>query len=521
MEIHTKKIGFVEYAVEGNKLLLNGKQITLKGINRHEHDPQNGRAIMVELIERELKLIKAHNMNAIRCAHYPNNPAFYEFCTELGIYVMNEADIETHGAHACGDIGYFSKHPRWYEAYFDRVSRMYERDKNETCIAIWTLGNENGDGENLHKCFEYLKTRSVKKTVMHTGDNHREPMFAEFRHCGYFTMDALKSYPPEGKPLLMVEYGHAMGNSPGLMQDTWDYVYRNRHVCGGYVWEFKNHGFYSEDSDGNAFYKYGGDFGDINHWSNFTMDGYCLSDGTPKPSLRECKNVLAPTYVFSENGKIMLMNTNDFRLLDYITLKWELTEDYVVNKKGKMKLPPIAPYESFCLDIDTSIDNPVSGAEYFVNLHFYDDNGNEIAYKQVILGEKKFKDSFVADSADMQIEENYDEISLSTNHTQIKFTGGLLSYIQKDGRILLDEPIKFNLYRAPIDNDGIINWRERWITEWNMRLYKYFEFVLLGSKVEKLDNGSVLVKASGKWTPMSKFVGFDMDILYNVSNITC
>ena len=517
LEVHTKKIGFAEYTTDGNKLLLNGRQITLKGINRHEHDPQNGRAITVDRIERELKLIKAHNMNAIRCSHYPNHPAFYEFCTELGIYVMDEADIETHGAHVCGDMGYFSKQPRWYKAYYDRVNRMYERDKNETCISIWTLGNENGDGENLHKCFEYLKSRPVKKPVMHTGDNGYEPVVSEFRSCGYFTMENLMSFPNEGEPVMMLEYGHAMGNSPGLMKDTWDYVYKHRHICGGYVWEFKNHGFYSEDVEGNAFYKYGGDFGDINHWSNFTMDGYCLSDGTPKPSLRECKNVLAPTYVTVEGGKIMLMNTNDFRPLDYITLKWELIEDYNPIRSGEMKLPPIAPYECVSLDIDMKIDDAAAGAEYLVNLKFNGDHGDEIAFKQVSLGVKKPKESLTFEESNIRVEASDSEIVLKNENIEIKFTDGLISHIQKNGSILLNEPMKLNLYRAPTDNDGIVGWSERWIEEWNKPLYPYFDFVLLNSTVETLDNGTVLVKIKGKWTPISKFVGFDVEIIYTVS----
>ena len=516
-EVHTKKIGFAKYEIVGNKMLLNGAQMTLKGINRHEHDPKNGRAITVDRIERELKLIKDHNMNAIRCAHYPNNPAFYEICTELGIYVMNEADIETHGAFRLGDMGYFSKHPRWYEAYFDRTSRMYERDKNETCISIWTMGNENGDGENLHKCMEYLRTRPVKKPVMNTGDSGREPKTSDVRAFGYFTMETLTSFPEEGAPVVMLEYGHAMGNSPGLMEDTWDYVYRNRHICGGYVWEFKNHGFYCEDGDGNPFYKYGGDFkDDINHWSNFSMDGYCLSDGTPKPSMRECKNVLAPTYVFVKDEKIMLMNTNDFRPLDYLTLRWELAEDYKVIRSGEMRLPAVAPYESIELDIDTDIDEPIAGAEYFVNLRFYGDGGAEIAYKQVSLGIAEKKETFVAEGDGLTVEENGGEITVFGENTEIRITDGLLSYLKKDGKILLDKTMRLNLYRAPIDNDGIVNFQERWIKEWNRALYPHFEFIFLSSETERTESGAVSVKVTGKWTPISKFVGFDIEITYTV-----
>lgn len=522
LEMHTKKIGFAEYVIDGSKLLLNGQQITLKGINRHEHDPKNGRAIIVERIENELRLIKDHNMNAIRCAHYPNNPAFYEICTELGIYVMNEADIETHGAQLCGDMGYFSKHPQWYSAYFDRVSRMYERDKNETCISIWTIGNENGDGENVHKCIEYLKSRDVKKPVMNTGDDYNNPKTGDFRSCGYFSMGELAAYAHEGKPLMMLEYGHAMGNSPGLMKDTWDFVYRNRYICGGYVWEFKSHGFYSEDEEGNAFYKYGGDFNDVRHWGNFSIDGYCLSDGTPKPSLRDCKNVLAPTYLYLEDDKLMLMNTNDFRALDYVTLKWEIAEDYTVKKTGEMKLPAIAPYDSFPLDINTDVDQIVSGAEYFLNLHFYDDLGNEIAYKQASLGIKKPKESFLPDKCKIDVEESENCVILNGENFQIRFTDGLLSYINKNGEIVIDEPMRLNIHRAPIDNDGIINdqerWQERWIGAWNGRFYRYFDFVVFKSNIQKDDNGNVSLTFSGKWAPLSKYVGFDLDVTYTVTN---
>lgn len=522
LEKHTKKFGFVKYEIDGNRLLLNGRQLTLKGINRHEHDPQNGRAITVERIEKELRLIKAHNMNAIRCSHYPNHPAFYEIATELGIYVMNEADIETHGAHTCGDMGYFSKQPHWYPAYYDRVSRMYERDKNETCISIWTIGNENGDGSNIHKCVEYLKSRPVKKPVMHTGDNEKspirstDPLVSDFRSVGYFTMATLTSYPEEGKPVMMLEYGHAMGNSPGLMKDTWDYVYRNRHICGGYLWEFKSHGFYSEDADGNVFYKYGGDFDDINHWSNFTIDGYCLSDGTPKPSLTECKNILAPTYIWQEDGKIYLMNTNDFRPLDYVTMQWELTQDYAVIRSGQMQLPKVAPYESIPLEMNTTIQHAVEGAQYFVNLRFYDEHGFEIAAKQVSLGVIKEKEAFLPAVGAVQMFEQENEIVITCEKACVKITKGLLSYLKKDGQVLLDQPMRLNLYRAPTDNDGIVNFRERWITSWNEHLYRYFEFVLLKTQITQQEGGAVAVKAIGKWAPISRYGGFDMEITYTV-----
>ncbi len=519
LEMHSKKFGFAEYVVKGNKLMLNSRQITLKGINRHEHDPKNGRAITVERIEKELKIIKQHNMNAIRCSHYPNNPAFYEIATELGIYVMNEADIETHGAYVCGDMGYFAKHPDWHNAFYDRVERMYERDKNETCISIWTIGNENGEGENIDKCIEYLRTRSVKKPIMHTGEDYENPKMGDFRSEGYFTMEALTSHTKKGKPVMLLEYGHAMGNSPGLMEDTWDYVYKNRHICGGYVWEFKNHGFYSQDESGNEFYKYGGDFGDINHWSNFSMDGYCLSDGTPKPSLRDCKNVLAPTYITYDGGKITLTNTNDFKTLDYITLKWELLEDYRILKTGEFCLPPVKPYESTVLDIDTKPDALVAGAKYFVNMKFYNEENEEIAFKQVLLDASKEKEPFKKEDFEATITENNQEIWVTFHDTKIGFRDGLLCHYKKDDKVILDKPMNFVIYRAPIDNDGVVSMFERWITKWNNVLLKHFEFIPIKIWAEKKTDCAV-VKTFGKYAPISKFIGFDMEITYTITTDT-
>lgn len=516
LEMHSKKFGFAEYVVKGNKLMLNNIQITLKGINRHEHDPKNGRAITVERIEKELRIIKQHNMNAIRCSHYPNNPAFYEIATELGIYVMNEADIETHGSGVCGDMGYFAKHPEWADAFYDRVERMYERDKNETCISIWTIGNENGDGENINNCVQYLRTRAVKKPVMHTGEDRLNPTVGDFRLGAYFTMEALKSHPEDGKPVMLLEYGHAMGNSPGLMEDTWDYVYKNRHICGGYVWEFKNHGFYSEDNTGRAFYKYGGDFGDINHWSNFSMDGYCLSDGTVKPSLRDCKNVLAPTYVTYDGEKITLMNTNDFKTLDYITLKWELLEDYHTLKMGEFRLPPVKPYESMVLDMDTKPDILVAGAKYFINMRFYNEENEEIAFKQVLLNVSKEKKPFNKEFFEANATKNDQEISVVFYDTKIGFRDGLLYYIEKNEKVILDKPMNFVIYRAPTDNDGIVNWNERWIAKWNRVFLRHFEFILLKTTTEEKKD-CIVVKAYGKWAPISKFVGFDMEITYTIT----
>ena len=514
VEVHSKKVGFVKTTIAGNRLLVNGAPITIKGICRHEHDPQNGRAITVGQIEQELRLIKEYNLNAIRCAHYPNHPAFYEIASELGIYVMNEGDLETHGCEVVGDQGYLSKQDRWLAAYMNRTVRMVERDKNETCVIIWSAGNEHGRGENIDKCLAWVKKRLDSIPVFHTIDDARNPPVCDFRMNGYFTMASLTSYPPEGKPVILTEYGHAMGNSPGLMEDTWDYVYRNRHIIGGYLWEFKNHGFYQEDENGIPFYQYGGDFGDLNHWSNFNMDGYCLSDGTPAPAFRDCKNVLSPCYIYMENGKIRLLNTNDFRSLEYVRMHWELCEDFTVLRQGEMQLPAVRPYTEWELPLDTALPARTPGASYFINLRFTDGNGLEIGIKQVYLGTIPAQ-AYAEAAPDAKIEESDSNVTVTAEHFRVEIREGLLAYYEKDGKVLLDSPMKLHFWRAPTDNDGIVNFSPRLIGQWDSIFLKHFSFwpeVLYTIA----DKNCIRITVLGKILPTARYAGFTVQLVYRI-----
>lgn len=516
VEVHTKYIGLRDIRVEGNRLLVNGTPITLKGINRHEHDPKNGRAITVERIERELKLLKDHNFNAIRCAHYTNHPAFYEVASELGIYVMDENDLETHGAHTgTGDQGWFSKHPDWRHAILDRTRRMVERDKNETCITIFSMGNEHGDGANVREGAAYIRERTGGRfPVFHTVEDWKDPKVSDFRMNGYMNMESLMSFPEAGKPVVLLEYGHAMGNSPGLMEDTWDYVYFNRHVIGGYTWEFKNHGFYAEDESGTPFYRFGGDFEDYNHWSNFSMDGYCLSDGTPKPSLRDCKNVQSPCYVKMRDGKITVMNTNDFRPLDYVRMVWEITEDYKVLESGESMLPAVKPYETAVLDIPTDLPAHTPGAAYYATLYFYDETGFEIGVKQVCLGSVP-AESYTETGPVAAVEQKGTDITVTSDTFTVKIAKGLLSYYERDGKVLLDAPMTLSFYRAPTDNDGIVNFSARWIGHWDGAFLRHWKFHARTAEYA-IEDTCIRITVTGKILPVSRNVGYEVTLTYRV-----
>ncbi len=516
VEIHSKKIGLRDLRVEGNRFLINGSPITLKGINRHEHDPKNGHAITVERIEKELQLLKDFNVNAIRTAHYPNHPAFYEVASELGIYVMDECDIESHGsAGATGDQGFLAKQESWLPTFMNRIQRMVERNKNETCNVIWSLGNEHGDGENLRACARYVRERlGAHIPVFHTVENYRNPQVSSFRMNGYMNMESLMSYPEEGAPVVLVEYGHAMGNSPGLMEDTWDYVYTHRHVIGGFLWEFKNHGFYAEDEEGTPFYKYGGDFGDRPHWSNFTMDGYFTSDLTPKPSMNEVKNVHSPCYVTMRDGKLMLTNTNDFRPLDYVTMKWEIREDYTPISAGEMRLPAIRPYETYALPLTTELLGDTPGATYYAHLTFEDEQGYEIGVKQFCLGQNP-AEAYAPASFAAKVEQRNADFTVEAESFTVKVSKGLLSYYEKDGKVLLDSPMELNFYRAPIDNDGIVSLFPRWINQWNEIYLGDFKFFAETAEAEQTAD-CITLTVTGKASIYARFTGFNVKLVYRI-----
>lgn len=515
LETHSKKVGIMHTEVKNNVFLVNGKPVYIKGVNRHEHNCKNGRTLEVAQIEAELRLIKESNLNAVRLAHYINHPATYEIATEIGLYLMDEADIETHGAMVTGDQGYLSKIPEWYPSYIDRVRRMCESNKNETCIFMWSIGNECGQGENILKCFDYIRKYDPTREIMQVQDDPINPTFINFRKAGYKSMDFIReNYPEDGLPVVMVEYAHSMGNSPGYLEGYWDYVYSHKHIPGGFVWEFKNHGFYCEDENGRPFYKYGGDFGEYCHWANFNLDGLLLSDGTPKPTWYELSEVSSPIYAKYEDDCIKLLNTNDFLTADYITLKWEVREDYKIVKYGEMKLPEVKPHEWFTPDIDTSIENKAESARYYLNLHYFDGE-KRLASKQFLISGKRTleKTEFVPAKDSIYTENGL--LCIDGKDYSVKFSDGIICSYKANGREVLSEKMDFCFYRAPTDNDGIEKFKRRHINEWNKIFLKEFKFRLAWLSVERKETFIEIV-VSGKCCPLSKNVGYKMNIKYRI-----
>ena len=514
-EVHTKRAGIAKSEIRGHHLLLNGQPITLKGVNRHENNAKAGRAITAEQIERELKDIKATGLNAIRCSHYTNQPVFYELASELGIYVMDEADAETHGAETTGDQGALNKDPAWFDAFFDRFSRMVALDKNETCVNIWSTGNECGAGTNHTKCVEWLMKQDTAKPV-NTASPMPEGATEVFSYTGYMPMSTLRNYPADAAhPLLMVEYAHAMGNSPGGLEDIWNWVYENEQCCGGYVWEFKSHGFYTEGKDGRPRYLYGGDFPDVYHWSNFSLDGYHTSDGTPKPTWDELREVSAPVHVRWSEGGAEVKNTYDFTPLDGFVLRWSVRADGAVVKSGEYALDGIGPREwrTFALPITGKDIEGLCGI-VTADCEFYRD-GRKIAHKQKILA-----DHPAAGPVPVPFRhtvETWDCGALIRGEGfSVEIRDGLLAQLERDGAVLFDEPMRLNCWRAPTDNDGIIGFAPRLAGMWKDRLIDTMVFGCYDVNVADGEE-AVTVTAEGKYLPFCHDWGFDTILTYRIT----
>lgn len=520
-EIVTKKVGLRFSEIKGNRILINGIPITLKGVNIHDNNCHDGQAITAAQIRSELEDIKNCNLNAIRCSHYTKNPVFYEIASELGIYVMDEADCETHGCGETGDQGSINKDPAWFDAFYDRISRMYYQDKNETCINIWSLGNECGYGWNFVRMAKWLNEQKVPKPISANANGDTEGIFA-FRLTGYMSMATLRNFEPEGKPVLMLEYGHAMGNSPGALEDIWNYIYANEQICGGYVWEYKSHGFYVKGKDGRPRYLYGGDFGgEAFDFSNFTLDGYHTSDGTPKPTWDELREVSAPVHLYRNDEGVFAYNTLDFTTLSGVKLDFSVVslkpgaERGEVVREEVVALPDIAPHSSVKLDVDLSVEglSGHSAAEFVFSL-----DGRKLGHKELVLTDETTARTLTQDSDTLSVEENGETVVVSGNDFAATFSGGVLSGFVKNGKTLIDRPMRLNLVRAYTDNDGIVGLYPRHITEWDNALLDDAKFWAHTVTIGHGSDGSVTVTAEGRLMPEGLWWGFDMRITSRVVN---
>lgn len=363
-------IGFRKIEMIDGTLRVNGKPILIRGVNRHDHHPKYGRAVPLTFIERDLLIMKKHNINAIRTSHYPNHPRFYELANKLGFWVLDEADLECHGffealRHPFGgndDAEYdeeklrlfkeakkfTSDNKEWETAYVDRAVQLVKRDFNQPCVFLWSLGNEAFYGCNHRAMVAKIKNLDASRPVHYEGDLDAETADLYSRMYPLFkTLD--KFVEQSKKPLILCEYGHAMGNGPGLLRQYQDYFYKYEQLQGGFIWEWANHGLL-DIRDGHEMYCYGGDFGEYPHDGVFIMDGLLDSKHNPTPGLIEYAKVIEPILIKFNNNKIQITNTFDF-----IDLNNFVSEYQIINfsnfgkriiKSGHLELAVIESHET-------------------------------------------------------------------------------------------------------------------------------------------------------------------------------
>ncbi|MBN1339786.1 MAG: DUF4981 domain-containing protein [Bacteroidales bacterium] len=459
-------VGFRTSEIRDGQLLVNGKAVLLKGVNRHEHDPVTGHVISRESMLRDITLMKQNNINTVRTSHYPNDPYWYSLCDRFGLYVIDEANIESHG------MGYgeksLAKDPAWKEAHLDRVKRMVERDKNHPCVIIWSMGNEAGDGENFAACYRWIHSRDATRPVHYEralqGPNTDIycPMYASISHLEDYASE------PRTKPLIMCEYSHAMGNSNGNLQDYWDVIEKYPQLQGASIWDWVDQGILTKNEKGIEYYAYGGDFGPENIPSdgNFCINGLVSPDRTPHPALEEVKKVyqyVGFELVDPDAGTLRITNKNFFSGLDFLTFRFSLLEEGKETMTEETGNLTVGPGNSTLLTLPFLPADKIPGLEYHLNVKAYASRdlplipkGYMLASWQVKLENERTTEPFLTDNFSvLRIAETENEAIITGNNFAVTFDkskGVLASYVFYDDE-LVQSPLRPDFWRAPTDND--------------------------------------------------------------------
>lgn len=466
------KIGFRKVEIKDGQLLLNGEAITLKGVNRHEHDEFRGHIVSEESMLEDIRLMKLYNINAVRCSHYPNHRRWYELCDEYGLYVIDEANIEAHGMGACfqkpfDESAHTAVLPEWENAHLDRVQRMMERTKNHPSIITWSLGNEAGNGNNLYTAYKWLKERDDSRPVQYeqAGEDWNTDIVCPM----YPKIERLESYAQkeQTRPFIMCEYAHAMGNSVGNLADYWKVIYQYPQLQGGFIWDWVDQGLAATDEQGNKYWKYGGDYGDASTPSdgNFCINGLLFPDRTPHPALYEVKKVYQPIHVElvdEDSFTFRIINRYDFINLSNIKMVWAILKDGIVVDRGQQTELNILPQQTHLFRLSTYLELN-EDVDYLVNFSFQTIEGNalinakhEIAKEQITLQNypiQVFNNTTNTD--DVNTTETGDYITISVNGIEVKFSKktGSIEYYKSKGIDLIENGLCPNFWRSPTDND--------------------------------------------------------------------
>lgn len=469
------KTGFRRIEIKDSKLLVNGVPTYIKGVNRHEHNDTLGHVQTREIIMHDLKLIKQLNMNAVRTSHYPNNPLFYKLCDKYGIYVVDEANIETHGM---GSVPYFKDtiphpayRPEWYAAHVDRINRMVERDKNHACIIGWSMGNECGNGKVFHDEYRRLKQYDPDRFVQF--EQAWEDWNTDIVCPMYPSVGRMEEYGKTGKkrPFIMCEYAHAQGNSNGNFKDLWDIIYKYPNLWGGFIWDFMDQGFKikNEPRDGRTYWMYNGKMGSYkwledkqSEWNTGT-DGLLSANGLPKPQAYEVKKVYQNIQFEPHNlakGEIKLCNRYDFTDLKAYDFVWEIYKNGTKYASGHFGIS-LKPHATKIIKLDLP-SLPKDENEYFLNLYAYTKEATDLVPKHYEVAKEQMQlngTSFFMPHAPVPGHLSYTNkeglLAFQSGDIsgQINLKTGMLTDYRRKGVQPLKQFPEPAFWRSPTDND--------------------------------------------------------------------
>ncbi len=498
LDIVSLKVGFRKIEIQGSKFLINGTQIMFSGVNRHDYDPYTGRVVTLENMENDVILMKQHNINAVRTAHYPNQVEFYDLCNKYGLYVIDEADLECHGFELTGDYANIVDNYKWEKTIVDRIERMVRRDKNNPSIILWSLGNESDVGVNLVKAYLRCKELDNTRFVHYEGD--RQSLISDVDSTMYSTvekLDILGSNIHGKKPHLICEYGHAMGNGPGGLDEYQAVFKKHERLHGGFIWEWFDHGIYQKTEDGNEYFAFGGNFGDTPTNGAFCIDGLLFPDRTPSPSLLQYKQVIAKVNAISfdfDTKTIVVENDYDFKDLNDTVLRYEVVCGEEIISTKTVSLDNIQPKTNKDIKLDLNI-NEVASADTYLNLYFeqkddtlYAKKGHRISVNQFVLPIKVTNKVIETKKQPISVDEQGFMLTVNVGEKSYVFNKvyGTLCELNISGVNTLAEPVKFTTWRATIDNDmyKVKDWKEKYFLHIESEQLEIFEHTVYNDYVE-------------------------------------
>ena len=503
VESTAARVGFRSVEVRDRQLLVNGRCVMIHGVNRHDHHETKGKALDRETMRLDALTMKRFNFNAVRCSHYPNDPYWLDLCDELGLYVIDEANLEAHAYY--NTPGHESV---WAAAFLDRAVRMVERDKNHASIILWSLGNETGSGANQDAMAGWIRSKDPSRPLHYEpgtwvqglsekdqpGDFLYEggasvtdivcPMYPQLKSLIEWATD--KNHPDRRRPLIMCEYSHAMGNSNGGLADYYDLFEKYPGLQGGFIWEWIDHGILQSGPDGRPYWAYGGDFGDTPNDLNFCCDGLVWPDRTPHPGLAEFKHLAQPLKVASFDLKKRTANVRNrqaFMGSDGIRISWELKLSGKTAARGTLPASKIAPGQTAKLAIPLPAFQLPKDQEGFLNLLYtaarrtdWCDRGHVLGWDQVPLGAApRFSTPAVVrrKADDLQMERSSKSLQIRGTEFDLEFSeaSSRIEKLRCGGEDILVSGPELQIWRAATDNDGIKGWTGqnnkplgRWLT---------------------------------------------------------